>query len=136
MVTTLVFDNCCCNGLDLLDLSRCASVRRVEVGDHCFGGVEEVKLVGLRELESLVIGKDCFVQDIGGKDPNRRFCLKSCPSLKELKMDRFSFSDYSVIEIENVDALEVIEMGKLYIESSNFRYASLELKGVSSTREL
>ena len=68
MVTTLVFDNCCCNGLDYLDLSRCASVRRVEVGDHCFRGVEEVKLVGLRELESVLIGKDCFVQDIGGKE--------------------------------------------------------------------
>ena len=135
MVTTLVFDNCCCNGLDYLDLSRCASVRRVEVGDHCFRGVEEVKLVGLRELESVVIGKDCFVQDIGGKDPNRRFCLKSCPSLKELKMGRFSFSDYSVIEIENVDALEVIEIGDLNEKSYNFYSASLELKSILIHKE-
>ena len=43
-------------------------------------------------------------------------------------MGRYSFSDYSVIEIENVDKLEVIEIGKLNEESHNFYYASLELK--------
>ena len=33
-------------------------------------------------------------------------------------------------EIENVDALEVIEIGKLKKESYNFYYASLELKSI------
>ena len=48
--------------------------------------------------------------------------------MKSLKMGRYSFSDYSVCQIENVDALEVIEMGKLNEWSGNFHYASLELK--------
>ena len=40
-------------------------------------------------------------------------------------MGRYSFSDYTVIEIENVDALEVIEIGY-----DDFTYTSLELKGI------
>ena len=39
-------------------------------------------------------------------------------------------------EIENVDALEVIDMSNVSKGSYNFYYASLELKGVSSTKEL
>ena len=43
-------------------------------------------------------------------------------------MGRYSFSDYSVCEIENVPSLEVIEMGELNSDSDNFCYSSLELK--------
>ena len=43
-------------------------------------------------------------------------------------MGRYSFSDYSVCEIENVPFLEVIEMGNLFLGSYNFYNASLELK--------
>ena len=50
-------------------------------------------------------------------------------------MGRYSFSDYSVCQIENVDALEVIEMGKLSEWSGNFHYASLELKSIISHEE-
>ena len=45
-------------------------------------------------------------------------------------MGRYSFSDYSVIEIENVNALEVIEMGDVNEVSYGFYYASLELKSI------
>ena len=48
--------------------------------------------------------------------------------LKSLKVGCYSFSDYTVCEIENVDALEVIEMGELDEDSDNFHSASLVLK--------
>ena len=54
--------------------------------------------------------------------------MKNCDALKELKIGRYSFSDYSVIEIENVNSLEWIEMGYMKRDSNNFYYASLELK--------
>ena len=38
--------------------------------------------------------------------------------------------DYSSIEIENADSLEVIEMGEFNEWSGNFYSASLELKSV------
>mgnify|MGYP000614650253 CR=1 FL=1 len=96
--------------------------------------MNELKLIGLSELESVVIGQVSFVKDLynaaDGRDDKRHFYLKNCPKLKSLKMGRYSFSDYTVIEIENVNALEVIEIGKVNAESYNFYYSSLELKSM------
>ena len=124
----------CCNeeGLKELDLSGLMNLRELKVGNECFENVKEVKLIGLSELESVVIGMKSFTKVKYGSsyDPNRHFHLKDCPKLKSLKMGRFSFSDHSVCEIENVDALEVIEIGDLNEVSYNFFYASLELKSI------
>ena len=125
----------CCNeeGLMELDLSGFVNLRELKVGNECFENVKEVKLIGLSELESVEIGMNSFTKNknSGDNDPNRHFYLKNCPKLKSLKMGRYSFSDYSVCEIENVDALEVIEIGDLNEESRNFYYAaSLELKSI------
>ena len=131
-VGELVVCSSCCDEASwkTLDLGELKSVRRVEIGDECFMHVEEVNLVGLKKLESVVIGENCFTKkkNAYGKNPNRHFCLKDCPKLKELKVGRYSFSDYTVCEIESVDALEVIEMGRLNYVSCNFFSASLELK--------
>ena len=76
-----------------------------------------------------MIGTECFTKEKEGRyDPDRHFYLKNCERLRELKMGRYSFSDYSVCEIENVPSLEVIEMGELNRWSYNFSCASLELK--------
>ena len=124
----------CCNeeGLKELDLSGFMNLRELKVGNESFMHVDEVKLIGLSELESVVIGMNSFTKEKGqwGNDPNRHFYLKNCPSLRELKIGQYSFSDYSVCVIENVDALEVIEMGDLDDWSYNFKPASLELRGI------
>ena len=118
--------------LTVLDFTRFKRLKRIVIGDGCFMYVDEVKLIGLSELESVEIGMNSFTQHKNsyGKDPNRHFYLKNCPKLKSLKMGPYSFSDYTVIEIENVDALEVIKMGDLDKESYNFAHASLELKSI------
>ena len=116
----------------VLDLSRFSHLKTLEIGVHCFPHVNTVKLIGLSELESVVIGRNSFTKSnySWSSSSSRHFYLKNCPKLKSLKIDRFSFFDYGRIEIENVDALEVIEMGDLNEESTNFRYASLELKSI------
>ena len=133
-VTHIIVSINCANdaSLIMLDFSRFVSVRRIIVGDGSLMYVNEVKLIGLNDLESVVIGMNSFTKRRGssGYDPNRHFYLKDCPKLKSLKMGRYSFSDYSVIEIENVDALEEIEIGDLNKDSYNFYYASLELKSI------
>ena len=117
-----------------MDMTRFVHLSRFVVGDKSCMYVSELKMNGLSELQSVDIGVECFTKcDINyprSSDPNRHFYLKNCPKLKSLKMGRYSFSDYSVCEIENVDALEVIEIGKLKKESFNFYYASLELKSI------
>ena len=134
-VTQIIIDNSVSQSdFTELDLSRFLQLKSLSVGDHCFSYVNEVKVIGLSELESVVIGMNSFTKFKNTwqitSDPNCHFYLKNCPKLKSLKMGCFSFSDYSVCEIENVDALEVIEMGELNEGSFNFYSASLELKSV------
>ena len=134
-VRTVVIASKCCNdwGLSVLDLSRFVNLRELKVGDECFENVNEVKLIGLNRLESVVIGKNCFTRNKNDYRyiPDRHFYLKNCERLRELNIGCYSFSDYSVCEIENVPSLEVIEMGKLNEYSHNFYHASLELKSDS-----
>ena len=135
-IEELIVENNSCNGPEwtALDLSFIPSLRLLEVGDECFKYVNEVKLIGLSKLERVVIGKNCFTKkknDWPSYDSNHHFYLKNCESVRELKIGRYSFSDYSVCEIENVPSLEVIEMGELNEKSLNFYYASLELKSDS-----
>ena len=132
MTVIVVDDGVSDSGITGFDVSGFSKLKRLEIGNDCFTDVEEVKLIGLNELESVEIGENSFTKNERGDgyDPNGQFYLKNCPKLKSLKMGRYSFSDYTVIEIENVDALEVIEMGELDDYSYVFYYASLELKSI------
>ena len=128
----MIVDNNACNDKCylLLDLSSISNLKVFEVGDYSFAFVDEVKLIGLKQLERVVIGMKSFTKKKNdwGNDPTRHFYLKDCARLKELKIGSNSFDDYSVCEIENVPSLEMIEMGELDEASDNFFYASLELK--------
>ena len=132
-VTEIIVENRCCRdpSFTVLDLTRFRNVRRIVIGDGCFMYVNVFNITGLSTLESVEIGINSFTQHKNGVNiipyPDHHFYLKNCPKLKSLKIGRFSFSDYTVCEIENVDALEVIEMGDLNKDSYNFYYASLEL---------
>ena len=116
----------------VLDLTRFSKLESLVIGDNCFSYVTEVKLIGLDELKSVEIGMNSFTQHKNwySNDPKRHFYLKNCPKLKSLKMGCHSFSDYTVCEIENVDALETIEFGELNEASRSFFDASLELKSI------
>ena len=117
-VTEIVIDDrrCWRNYISSFDVSRYKNVKRIEIGSSSFPDVSEVNLIGLKRLESVVIGSYCF----GGSD----LIVKDCPKLKSLIIGQGSFRG-ALCEIENVDALEVIEMG-----DDNFYYASLELKSI------
>ena len=120
--------------MTVLDLTRFSHLESLTIGEYCFKYVSVFNITGLSELESVEIGGNSFTKytntnDITA-DSNRHFYLKNCPKLKSLKMGHYSFSDYTVCEIEDVDALEVIEMGELNEKSANFDYASLELKSI------
>ena len=107
-------------------------LRELVIHNNCFHKVGSFTLIGYSGLEKVVIGTGCFVKSKyriqDGRDPNRRFCIKNCPKLRELRIGCMSFADYTVCEIESVGALEVIAMGEVGKESRNFDYASLELR--------
>ena len=115
-----------------LDLSSFEKLRVIEVGDYSFAYVKEVKLIGLHELERVVIGANSFTKYKNDypyyANLYNHFYLKDCERVKELKIGCFSFNSFRVCEIANVPSLEVIKMGKMYEVSCSFWCASLELK--------
>ena len=129
-VEAITIGNSQCNGANgRIDLTKYFNLKSLSIGDNCFMNQEVLNITGLHSLESVSIGRASFTKQIGwyGNDANRKLYVKNCDRLKELKIQT-SFTDYSVIEIENVDSLEVIEIGELYRNSYNFYFASLELR--------
>ena len=129
----IVSDNSCNEPeWTVLDLRALIKLKELTVGDMCFKHVKEVVLVGLQQLERVVIGKGCFIEHENNQHDDGNtygyFLLKNCERVRELKIGCGSFYDYSVCKIESVDCLEVIEMGDLNQRGYCFSHASLELK--------
>ena len=85
------------------------------MGNECFKNVSELKLIGMKGLERVLIGQNSFTKHKNGYGwyIKRHFCLKDCERLRELKIGNHSFEEYSVCEIESVGSLEVIEVGSV-----------------------
>ena len=130
MEVITVGNNKCTGTNDRIDLSKYVNLKNVSIGNDCFFHQDVLNLTGLHSLERVMIGENSFTkrQYYFGNDANRKLYVKNCDALKELKIGRYSFSDYSLIEIENVNSLELIEIGDMNNWSYNFLYASLELK--------
>ena len=127
-VTEIVVDNGIGDSeLTELDLSRFSQLNVLETGNDCFSYVNELKLISMKKLESVVIGERCFTKCKNGCrfDSHRHFYLINCHSVKTLRIGHYSFSDYSACEIREVSALAQIQIG-----NSSFAYASLELKSI------
>ena len=129
-IEELIVSNGCCNKEEqsVFDLSPLPYLKTLHVGNRCFRYVEEVKLIGMKKLEKVIIGESCFCVDSFRENTGKHFCLKNCEKLRELKIGYDSFSEYLVCEIENNASLEVIEIGDMNEDSNNFCFGSLTLK--------
>ena len=129
---TIIVDNNGCNdrSFTVLNLTRFVNLKVFEVGDYSFSYVNEVHMIGLPELERVVIGEKSFSQyKIYFYDyPSGEFYLKDCDNLRELRIGVSSFINYASCTIEDNAHLEVVEMDKFRWWSDSFCYASLELK--------
>ena len=130
MKVITIGNNKCNKANERIDLSKYFNLKNVSIGNECFFYQDVLNLTGLHSLERVMIGENSFTKkkNFFGNNANRKLYVKNCDALKELKIGNYSFSDYSVIEIENVNSLELIEMGDMDSLSYNFFYASLELK--------
>ena len=116
-VSQIIVDCDCCNDMQLtsLDFSRFSGLTVIRIGSH-----------SLRYVK-VVIENGCFTKCSDLFNPNRHFYLKDCERLRKLKIGCYSFSDYSVCEIDSLPSLEVIMIGALGVNTCSFFYASLEL---------
>lgn len=92
-------------------------LKRIDIGDDCFGSIRSLKLTGLIELESVTIGKRCFTHATSetqmfvemGSDGT--FEITDCPNLKSLQIGDFSFADYHLLELEILPSLQQVVVG-------------------------
>ena len=98
-IQELIVPSHCCNEKEwnCVDFSLVSALRVLEVGDDCFKCVMELKLIGMKALERVVIGASGFMGHKGS------FCLKKCPLIRELKIGNKSFWSYDLCEIEEND---------------------------------
>lgn len=113
------------NNIASFNISNNKAIKRIVIGDECFGKVRVFELDGLDELESVVIGKKSFrISSRERSDGDYR--IVNCPKLKSIQIGDSSFRDYHSFELNNLPSLQSIEMGE-----ECFRYApSFSLTGL------
>ena len=131
-IEVLIVVFCVCNDerCTSLDLSSYVSLKVFEVGELCFEYVKEVKMIGLKWLESVVIGENCFTKKENEmiKSPTRHLYLKDCERLRELRIGDHSFEKYSSWVIVNLPSLEETEVGEWLKKNGNRSECALIVK--------
>ena len=125
-------------GLVTMDLSSFSQLKSFECGDNSFNSVRQFIINGLNELESISIGMNSFTlsENSYSERLNREFHLKNCLSLRELSIDRYSFSDYHIFELNNLPNLKSIVIGSSS-DSMNFYFVeSIELNDLPSLESI
>ena len=108
------------------------SLKEIEIGEYCFCNVKLCDIVGLGELETIVIGQNSFFNDNNNdeEDDSKKvngICrIMNCDRLRSIRFDESSFGDYHSFELKNLPSLQSIEL-----ESDCFFYVpSLSLTGI------
>ncbi|OAO14151.1 hypothetical protein AV274_4153, partial [Blastocystis sp. ATCC 50177/Nand II] len=131
--TEIVIPDNSCNGEeDGLDLSDYTELKKLTVGNNCFAKLGSVEIIHMNTfLESIIIGMNSFMG--GNSNPDNTLFIYDLNSLVELRIGRYSFSNYSLCDITYADALEVLEIGNVNEDSFNFQYGSLKLTCLAMT---
>ena len=86
-------------------------LKTIVIGDDCFGKVRTLKLNGLNELESVVIGQRSFRIDIYERNDGS-YRIVNCPKLQSIQIGEYSFRDYHSFELNNLPSLQSIDIGE------------------------
>ena len=99
------------NGITLFNITNNVEMKRIEIGDSCFGKVRVFELDRLSELESVVIGGSSFRISSSGRSDGS-FRIVNCPKLISIQIGDESFYDYQSFELNNLPSLQSIDMGE------------------------
>ena len=98
------------NGVPSVSIANNQKLKRIVIGDNCFGKVRVFELDGLSELESVVIGHESF--RIGGDERNDgSYRIVNCPKLRSIRVGNYTFGDYHSFEISDLPSLQSIVFG-------------------------
>ena len=93
------------------NISSNGDLKRIEIGNNCFGKVRVFELDGLSELENVVIGERCFRFGYDERNDGS-YRIVNCPKLKSIQIGDESFRDYNSFELNNLPSLQSIDIGK------------------------
>ena len=112
-------------GIRSVLITNHTTLKRIVIGEICFGNVRVFELDGLSELESVVIGKRSL--SLNPADPwdsertNSACRIVNCPKLKSIQIGDCSFSDYHSFELSNLPSLQSVEIGwKCFYYTASF----------------
>ena len=88
------------------------SLKRIVIGDDCFGKVRVFELNGLDELESVEIGEYSFSISRYDERTDGSYRIVNCPKLKSIQIGDWSFYDYHSFELSNLPSLQSIDIGR------------------------
>ena len=98
------------NNITTFNITNNGKLKRIQIGNDCFGKVRVFELDGLSELESVVIGKNSFrISDAERNDGDYR--IVNCPRLKSIQIGDTSFEDYHSFELNSLLSLQSIDIG-------------------------
>ncbi|KAK8801638.1 hypothetical protein WA588_005924, partial [Blastocystis sp. NMH] len=94
-----------------LKLSWLVRLKRIVIGDECFGKVRVFELDGLSELESVVIGEYSFRIGVYERSDGS-YRIVNCSKLKSIQIGYRSCEDYHSFELNNLLSLQSIDIGR------------------------
>ena len=98
------------NDITSFNITNNGVLKRIVIGDNCFGKVRVFDLDGLSELESVVIGEISFMISYSERSDGS-YRIVNCPKLKSIQIGAYSFFDYHSFELNNLPSLQSIDMG-------------------------
>ena len=111
---------------DPLCISDSTRLKRIVIGDECFGKVRLFELDGLSELESIEIGKKSFGISTVDKRNDSSYRIVNCPKLQSIAIGDWSFCDYHSFELTGLPSLHSIDIGGWCFRSTqSFRLTGL-----------
>ena len=100
--------------MEKLQLSSLPNLKRLEIGNDCFGSTRLFDLQDLSELQTVTIGKRSFTLSRSRPSTKREdgLCrLTNCPKLTSFQVDMSSFLDYNTLSLNDLPSLQQLQLG-------------------------
>ncbi|KAM7454305.1 hypothetical protein BLSTO_04939, partial [Blastocystis sp. subtype 1] len=112
--TILTEANVCNNGsITSWSFTSYPQLRELSVGPQSFRCVGSLRLDGMVQLESVVIGEGSFTMcsAIPATSTNNAFVISNCPKLKTIAIASNAFMDWGEFQLKNVKSLRELSVG-------------------------
>lgn len=109
------------NDVTSFSITNNGELKRIVIGNDCFGKVRVFNLDSISELESVVIGQRSFRIGIDRQTDNV-YRIVNCPKLNTIQIGDYSFVDYRTFEMNDLPSLQSIDYGT-YCFSGAYRFS-------------